>query len=173
MLFGDGARAVVLQAGAADGARGIVNTVTGSDGSLADLLQIPAGGSRLPASHATVDGRLHYMKMNGREVFKHAVRSMSDAVLRVLAGAGLTLADVDIIVPHQANLRIIHAISDKLGVPLEKFFVNLDRYGNMSAASIPVALEEAVRTGRVHSGQTVVMVAFGGGFTWGATVMKW
>ncbi len=98
---------------------------------------------------------------------------MSDAVLRVLAGAGLTLADVDIIVPHQANLRIIHAISDKLGVPLEKFFVNLDRYGNMSAASIPVALEEAVRTGRVHSGQTVVMVAFGGGFTWGATVMKW
>ncbi len=173
VLFGDGAGAVVLQAGAADGARGIVNTVTGSDGSLADLLQIPAGGSRLPASHATVDGRLHYMKMNGREVFKHAVRSMSDAVLRVLAGAGLTLADVDIIVPHQANLRIIHAISDKLGVPLEKFFVNLDRYGNMSAASIPVALEEAVRTGRVHSGQTVVMVAFGGGFTWGATVLEW
>ena len=120
-----------------------------------------------------MDQRLHYMKMSGREVLKHAVRFMSDAVLRALAGAGLTLKDVDVIVTHQANLRIIHAISDKLSVPLENFFINLDRYGNMSAASIPVALDEAVRTGRVRFGQTVVLVAFGGGFTWSATVLKW
>ncbi|MEI7436995.1 MAG: beta-ketoacyl-ACP synthase III, partial [bacterium] len=173
VLFGDGAGAVVLQAAAPDAEHGILHTVTGSDGRLADLLQIPGGGSRHPASHATVDERLHYMKMSGREVFKHAVRSMSDAVLRALDGAGLTLSDVDMVVPHQANLRIIHAISDKLGVPIEKFFINLDRYGNMSAASIPVALDEAVRTGCVKSGQTIVLVAFGGGFTWSATVMKW
>jgi len=173
VLFGDGAGAVVLQAGAPGAGRGILHTVTGSDGTLADLLQIPGGGSRLPASPATLEQRLHYMKMSGREVFKHAVRSMSDAALRVLAGAGLTLENVDVIVPHQANLRIIHAISDKLGAPLDIFFINLDRYGNMSAASIPVALDEAVRAGRIRSGQTVLLVAFGGGFTWGATVMKW
>jgi 3-oxoacyl-[acyl-carrier-protein] synthase-3 len=171
VLFGDGAGAVVLQT--VEGERGILATVTGSDGSLHDLLNIPGGGSRHPASHSTVDQGLHTMKMVGREVFKHAVRNMGEAVTRALAQCGLGTADVAMVIPHQANLRIVEAIRERLGLPPEKVYVNLDRYGNTSAASVPLALDEAVRLGRIKPGDIVVLVAFGGGFTWGATVMRW
>lgn len=171
VLFGDGAGAAVVQPAA--GGRGIMRSVMGSDGALSELLMIPAGGSRNPAGHETVDARLHYMKMTGREVFKHAVRCMSDAATRVLAQCGLTVEDVDCIIPHQANQRIIKAIADRLGTGLDRFQINLDRVGNMSAASIPVALDEAIRSGRIKRGDVVLFVAFGGGFTWGATVLEW
>jgi len=171
VLFGDGAGAVVLQA--VESERGILATVTGSDGTLTELLNIPAGGSRNPASHETVDQRLHYMKMVGREVFKHAVRTMGEAATRAIEQCGLTVADVACVIPHQANMRIIEAIRERLGLPPEKFFVNLDRYGNTSAATVPLALDQAVRAGRIKPGDVVVLVAFGGGFTWAATVLRW
>lgn len=171
VLFGDGAGAVVLQA--VEGDRGILASVTGSDGSLNELLNIPGGGSRHPTSHETIDQRLHYMKMVGREVFKHAVRNMGEAATRALQQCGLSVKDVACVIPHQANMRIVEAIRERLGLPPEAFFVNLDRYGNTSAASVPLALDEAVRAGRIKRGDVVVLVAFGGGFTWGATVMRW
>ncbi len=170
VLFGDGAGAVVLQA--CDAPRGFLATVTGSDGALADLLKIPGGGSRNPTSTETVQKRMHCMQMVGKEVFKNAVRSMGDAARNALEQSGLTLDDVACVVPHQANIRIVNAIRERLGVAPEKFYVNLDRFGNMSAASIPVALDEAVRNGRIKAGDVVVMVAFGGGFTWGASVIR-
>ena len=171
VLFGDGAGAAVLRSGS-DG-RGIINCVMGSDGRLTDLLNGPGGGSRNPTSVKTIEQRLHYMKMNGREVFKHAVKAMSEAASDVLARSGLSVADVDWVIPHQANVRIIEAIGDRLDIPKEKIFLNLEKYGNMSAASIPVALDEAVRSGKIHKHDIVLMVAFGGGFTWGASVIEW
>ena len=172
VLFGDGAGAAVLRADGDDN-RGILTTVMGADGSLTELLQLPAGGSRNPATHETVDKRLHYMKMAGREVFKAAVLSMSEAATRALERCNLTVQDVKWIVPHQANRRIIEAISERLGVPLERFYLNLERCGNMSAASVPVALDEAVRGGRIQRGDVVLLVAFGGGFTWACSVVRW
>lgn len=171
VLFGDGAGAVVMQH--REGTRGIMSSMIGSDGALADLLKMPAGGSRDPASVRSVENRLHYIKMEGREVFKHAVRCMSDACQKALDRCGLSVADVKLIIPHQANMRIIQAIADRLGAPPEKVCVNLERVGNMSSASIPVALDEAVREGRLKKGDVVLFVAFGGGFTWGATVLEW
>jgi 3-oxoacyl-[acyl-carrier-protein] synthase-3 len=171
VLFGDGAGAAVLQS--REGHRGILASVMGSDGSLADLLKIPSGGSRSPATPATVNRRLHYIAMTGREVFKHAVRAMSDAAGKALRRCGLSIGDVTWIVPHQANARIIEAISERLGVPLSRFYLNLERCGNMSAASIPVALDEGVRGGRIRRGDVVMMVSFGGGFTWSCTVLEW
>jgi 3-oxoacyl-[acyl-carrier-protein] synthase III len=162
--------AVVLQV--RDSGEGILSTVTGSDGSLNALLNIPGGGSRNPVSSQTIEKRMHFMKMEGKEVFKHAVRAMAEASRKALEKAGMTLADVDCVVPHQANIRIVEAIRDRLGVGPEKFFVNLDKYGNMSAASIPVALDEAIREGRIRKGNRIVLVAFGGGFTWGSMVVK-
>lgn len=174
VLFGDGAGAVVLRTEpAATPVRGILASVTGSDGNLAHLLTLPGGGSLNPTSGETLAGRMHYLKMAGREVFKHAVRCMSEAANGALQKCGLTIDDVDWIVPHQANLRIIQAIGQRLKVPMDRFYMNLERYGNMSAASIPVALDEAVRNRRIQPGDIVLMVAFGGGFTWGATVMRW
>ncbi len=174
VLFGDGAGAVVLRAEPATApARGILSSVTGSDGDLAHLLTLPGGGSRFPASGETLAGRMHYLKMTGREVFKHAVRCMAEAANGALEQCGFTVADVDWIVPHQANLRIIQAIGQRLNVPMDRFYMNLEHYGNMSAASIPVALDEAVRNEKIRPGDVVLMVAFGGGFTWGATVMRW
>ena len=170
VLFGDGAGAVVLQA--RETGEGILSTVTGSDGSLNALLNIPAGGSRHPATVETIAKRMHYMKMEGKEVFKHAVRAMSEASRKALEKAGLTIEQVACVVPHQANMRIVEAIRDRLGVGPDKFYVNLDKYGNMSAASIPVALDEAIRAGKIKQGDAIVMVAFGGGFTWGAMVVK-
>lgn len=170
VLFGDGAGAVVLRA--KETGHGLISCAMGSDGTLNGLLNLPAGGSRHPASKKTIESRMHYMKMEGKEVFKHAVRSMSDAAQQALRKAGVTLDHVKCIIPHQANMRIIQAISEKLGVSMDKFYVNLDRVGNMSAASIPVALDEACQIERVKRGDMVLFVAFGGGFTWGATVAE-
>lgn len=172
VLFGDGAGAAVLKA-CEDNTRGIIGSVLHSDGALSDLLTIPGGGSRNPASADSINSRLHYVKMNGREVFKHAVRAMSDAALEVLDLSGVPIQEVDWIIPHQANMRIIQAIAERLDVPLAKVYCNLERCGNMSAASVPVAFDEAVRSNVVKRGDVVLMVAFGGGFTWGATLLEW
>ncbi len=171
VLFGDGAGAAVL--GPAKPGGGILAGYMKADGSLGYLLEMPAGGSRTPATHESIDGRLHYIKMAGREVFKHAVRSMCDAARSVLAAAGHTGEDVDILVPHQANWRIMSVVADRLKIPREKVFVNLDKYGNTSAASIPIALTEAVAQGRIKSGSLVLNVAFGAGFTWAANLIRW
>lgn len=170
VLFGDGAGAVVVQV--RETGEGILSTVTGSDGSLAGLLNLPAGGSRAPTSLQTVENRLHYMRMEGKEIFKHAVRAMGESARRALEKSGLTMNDIACVVPHQANMRIVEAIRSRLDVGPEKFFVNLDKYGNMSSASIPVALDEAVQSGRIKKGDNVVLVAFGGGLTWGSMVVK-
>ncbi|MBM4148129.1 MAG: ketoacyl-ACP synthase III [Lentisphaerae bacterium] len=170
VLFGDGAGAVVLRE-STDG-RGILSSFMGSDGSLSHLLNLPGGGSRYPASEQTLKDRLHCIKMTGNEVFKHAVRCMCDAGNRALDRCGLTEDDVRWIVPHQANLRIIQAIASRLGGSIERFIVNLDKVGNVSGASIPLALDEAVRDGRVKPGDKVLLVAFGGGFTWGAMLVE-
>jgi 3-oxoacyl-[acyl-carrier-protein] synthase-3 len=171
VLFGDGAGAAVLRR--QNSGRGIMASVMGSDGTLTDLLNLPGGGSRYPASETTLQQRLHCMKMTGNEVFKHAVRCMCDAGLKVLERSGMSIEDVDWIVPHQANMRIIRAISNRLGNCMEKFCVNLDKVGNMSGASVPVALDEAVRTGKIRKGDVILFIVFGGGFTWGATLMEW
>jgi 3-oxoacyl-[acyl-carrier-protein] synthase-3 len=171
VLFGDGAGAVVLRE--ASGPHGILAAELGSDGSLGDLLKIPGGGSVAPASARTVAERLHYVKMGGNHVFRHAVTTMSEAGRKVLDKAGLSLKEVDWIVPHQANLRILHAIAERAEMPMERIVTNLERVGNLSAASIPVALDEAVRDGRVRPGQVLLLIAFGGGFTWGAMAVRW
>lgn len=173
VLFGDGAGAVLLQAESKDTGRGIIASILESDGALADLLKVPGGGAMHPASIRTIEDRLHYMKMSGNDVFKHAVRCMSDTADRTLKQCGLTIDDVSCIIPHQANLRIIQAVAGRMGNCIDKFYLNLERVGNMSAASVPVALDEAVRCGRVKKGDIVLFVVFGGGFTWGAMVMEW
>ena len=172
VLFGDGAGAAVLRP-AEGGQRGFVGSVMGSDGSLAGLLGIPGGGTALPPSIESLERGDHFLKMEGREVFKQAVRCMSDAAGCVLEKCGLTIADVKWIIPHQANMRIMTAIAERLDVPIERFYLNVDRYGNMSAASVPVALDEAARDGSLERGDLVLFVVFGGGFTWGATVLEW
>jgi len=171
VLFGDGAGAAVVRN--RPGLQGIIATAMASDGNLGHLLHVPGGGSRLPPTAQTVKDRLHYLKMAGKEVFKYAVGSMLSASNDALKKAGLTIGDVDCIIPHQANLRIIKAVGERLGSPFEKYYINLDRTGNMSAASIPVALDEAVAAGFVKPGHIVLMMAFGGGFTWGATLLEW
>ena len=172
VLFGDGAGAAVVQA-KPDGRGGILASVLCSDGTLSDLLKLPGGGSRHPTTTETLAAGLHYMKMDGRDVFKHAVHSMTDVGRRALAKAGLTVDDMTLIIPHQANLRIVNAIGERLGGKPEQYFINLDRYGNTSAASVILALDEASRAGRLKQGDRVLLVAFGGGFTWGATVLEW
>ncbi len=171
VLFGDGAGASVVAA--SENEAGLLSMHLGADGSLGDLLKQPGGGSRFPASHETIENRLHYVKMKGNDVFKYAVRAMEDSALKALRQAGLTSGDVDILIPHQANLRIIKATAKRLGIPMDKVYVNIDRYGNISAGSIPIALDEACRTGRVREGDIVLLDAFGGGFTWGAAVVRW
>lgn len=171
VLFGDAAGAAVLQARGAP--HGVMASVFGSDGSLGELLMLPAGGSRRPASEQTLKDRQHYLRMAGREVFKHAVTNMVRAAKSAIQRCGLTPHEIDWIIPHQANLRIIDAIADRLGEPREKLVINLDRYGNTSAATIAVALDELWRSGKLKKGHRILMVAFGGGFTWGATVVEW
>ena len=170
VLFGDGAGAVVLKR--SETSAGILSTTVGSDGSLGDLLMIPGGGSRNPASHETVDQRMHYLKMAGNNVFKYAVRYMCAAGRKALEQAGITADEVDWVVPHQANMRIIQAISDRVGISLDRFVINLDRLGNTTAATVPLALDEAIRDGRIKPGQKILIIVFGGGFTWGATVLE-
>lgn len=170
ILFGDGAGAAVLQATERPG---LLALEIGADGAGSDLLIQPAGGSRHPASQETVARRQHFITMAGQEVFKFAVRIMVDASQRVLAQAGLTLDAVDLLVPHQANIRIIDSACKRLGISPEKVWINLDRFGNMSGASIPVALSEASAQGRLQPGDTVLLVGFGGGLTWGAAALTW
>jgi 3-oxoacyl-[acyl-carrier-protein] synthase-3 len=172
ILFGDGAGAAVVQPALADG-RGILSSVLGSDGTLADLLYIPGGGSNDPISQKVVDERSHYIRMAGREVFKSAVLAMARACDQALAKAGVTAEELDLLVPHQANIRIIEATAKHAAVPMSKVMVNVDRYGNTSAASIPLALAQAVDEGRLRPGMLVMLVTFGAGFTWGATVLRW
>ncbi len=171
VLFGDGAGAVVLRAGPDDG--GILATVLGADGSGGNLLVLPAGGSRHPASHQTVAERMHFIKMQGRDVFRFAVRVIPTATRQALEKARLSLDDVALFIPHQANGRIIEARSEDLKLPPEKVYSNLERYGNTSAASIPIRLCEAVEAGRLRPGDVVVCVGFGAGLTWGAAVLRW
>jgi 3-oxoacyl-[acyl-carrier-protein] synthase-3 len=170
VLFGDGAGAAVLVP--SDGKHGILSTYLGSDGRLAELLWCPGGGSLFPATHETVDQKLHSLKMAGREVFLHAVKAMGDSAERALTAAGLKSGDIDLLFPHQANLRIIDATAKRLGIPKDKVYVNIDRFGNTSSGSIPIALNEARRIGRLKPGMTCLLVTFGGGFTWGSAVVQ-
>jgi 3-oxoacyl-[acyl-carrier-protein] synthase-3 len=170
VLFGDGAGAAVVQR--SKQGKGILSSFTRSDGTLAELLYRPSGGATTPFSEAVLQDRSHFVKMAGREVFKHAVRSMSEAADRALDGARLTGADIDLMIPHQANVRIIEATAKHANISLDKVFVNVDRYGNTSSASIPIALDEAIECGRIREGSTVLMVAFGAGFTWASTVVR-
>jgi 3-oxoacyl-[acyl-carrier-protein] synthase-3 len=170
VLFGDGAGAAVLTGN--KGRRGILSTHLRSDGRLWHLLYIKGGGCLHPPGSPALDG-VNYIKMKGSEVFKHAVRSMEEVAREALAANKLTGADLDLFIPHQANIRIIEAIAARLGVPMEKVFVNIERYGNTSAATIPIALDEALRGGRIKKNDLVLLDAFGGGFTWGATLIRW
>lgn len=171
ILFGDGAGAAVL--GPVPEGRGFKSFVLGADGGGGELLKLEAGGSRMPASSETVQNKRHYIYMNGREVFKFAVRIMGSAAEEALAKAGKTKEDIDLLVPHQANTRIIHAAIERLNLSEEKCMINLPRYANTSAASIPLALAEAVEEGRVREGDTILLVGFGGGLTWSASVIEW
>jgi len=175
VLFGDGAGAVVIRrAEESEDAPGrVLSTVMGSDGNLTDLLKVPGGASACPITPENVASRPNTIHMEGRETFKHAVTRMCQASEQALEMAGLTKEDIDMVIPHQANARIITAIADRLGVPPEKTFINLDQYGNTSAATIPVALDEAHRQGKIKRGDIVLLVAFGGGFTWASSVVKW
>ena len=170
VLFGDGAGATIVRRSTKG--RGILSAYMRSDGNLADLLHRPKGGGCFPMSDAVLAEGSHYIQMSGREVFKHAVRSMADAADRALDGAKLSGTDVDLMIPHQANIRIIEATAKHANIPMEKVFVNVDRYGNTSAASIPIALDEARRMGRIVDGSTVLFAAFGAGFTWGSMVVR-
>jgi 3-oxoacyl-[acyl-carrier-protein] synthase-3 len=171
VLFGDGAGAAVLRH--RGGGHGVISTYMASDGGLSDILYIPGGGSRFPISKDNADQRLNCIKMNGKETYKHAVTSMLEAAQRALADANIKPADLACIIPHQANLRIIEAIAQRMEVPMERFVVNLDRYGNTSAAAVAIALDEANRTGRMQVGDYVLLVVFGGGLTWASSVIQW
>ena len=172
VLFGDGAGAVVLKRTQNGGNRGILSTFMRSDGTLAELLWRPAGGAAVPFSADVLQDRTSYVKMAGREVFKHAVRQMSEACDRALDGAKLTGSDIDILIPHQANNRIIEATAKHAGIPMDKVYVNVDRFGNTSSASIPIAIDEAIEKGRLRPGSTALLCAFGAGFTWGSMVIR-
>lgn len=170
VLFGDGAGAAVVQP--SDGKRGIIQTYIKSDGRLTDLLYLPGGGSRQPATHETIDQRLHYLKMEGTEVFKAAVKGMGDAAVHILKSAGMKSSQLALLIPHQANIRIIQATAKRIKLPIEKVFVNVHKYGNTSAASIPIALTEATEQGLLKRDDYCLLVSFGGGFTTGAVLLK-
>lgn len=169
VLFGDGAGAAVL---APVKSGGVMSTYLGSDGCSADLLMVPAGGSRNPTSRSTLQKRLHYIKMEGNELFKVAVKSMTEAAHTAIRKAGLELSDIDLFIPHQANMRIILAVAKRLELSLDKVFANIEKYGNMSSASTAVALCEAVKEGRVKKGDHILLDTFGSGLVWGACVIK-
>jgi 3-oxoacyl-[acyl-carrier-protein] synthase-3 len=171
ILLADAAGAAVLRPATDD--NGIIDTDLYSDGRYGELLIQPAGGTLRPATHETVDQRQHYARMKGNEVFKVAVRMFGECAERILKNNGFTAADLDLFVPHQANLRIIEAAVKRLKVPMERVMVNVERYGNTGAASVYVALEEAWTNGRVKPGDLILLAAFGGGFTWGAALLRW
>jgi 3-oxoacyl-[acyl-carrier-protein] synthase-3 len=171
VLFGDGAGAAVLRP--CDPGHGILAARLRSDGTQGHVLEIPAGGSRLPASHDTIDAHGHFIKMKGNELFKFSVRAMETVTRQAVEEAGIPLEKVRFLVPHQANMRIIQAVADRLGVGDDRLVLNIDRFGNTSAASIPISLDELLRSGRVMPGDVIGLVAFGGGVTWGAVVLEW
>lgn len=171
ILFGDGAGAVLLEP--SDDDRGILSTHLHSDGDLWDLVCVPGGGSRLPASAAMLADRQQFVKMKGNETFKVAVRTLEATAREALEANKMAVDDVDLFIPHQANVRIVNAVMERLGLRKDRAFLNIDRYGNTSAASIPLALDEAVRAGRISPGSRILMVAFGSGLTWASAVVKW
>jgi len=171
VLFGDAAGSAIVAP--VEEGRGILAYSLGNDGTNADALKLPAGGSRLPASAETVANRQHYLTMNGQEVFKFAVRAMAESSEEVVRRAGLTMSDIAVVIPHQANLRIIEAAAKRMQLPIERFERNIDRYGNTSAATIPLALDEAVRAGRIKSGDYILLSVFGAGLAWGSMVLRW
>ena len=174
VLLGDGGGAVVLEKRIdKNDIGGILASKLGSDGNYRDIIQVPAGGSSMPTTHETIDKRLHYMKMEGQEVFKLAVNAMSKACKEVMESAKVKPEDIRWLVPHQANLRIIKAVGSKLGMNEENVFVNLNKYGNTSAASVVIALDEIVRSGKIKRGDYILLTAFGSGLTWGATLLRW
>uniref|UniRef100_A0A7C4XLC2 Beta-ketoacyl-[acyl-carrier-protein] synthase III n=1 Tax=candidate division WOR-3 bacterium TaxID=2052148 RepID=A0A7C4XLC2_UNCW3 len=172
VLFGDGAGAAVIKRSDSD-KRGILASYFRADGADWKLLHQPAGGSRIPASKESVEKRLHYIKMEGNEVFKLAVRAMIESAQETLKRAKLSSSEVSLLIPHQANIRIIEATAKRLNIPMERVYVNLDRYGNTSAASIPIAIYEALNEGRIKSGDYILLVAFGAGFTWAGVLLRW
>jgi 3-oxoacyl-[acyl-carrier-protein] synthase-3 len=171
VLFGDAAGAAILKP--CPPGSGLHAICIRSDGALGDVLEVPAGGSREPASEETVRARRHYIHMRGKKLFPFAVRGMEDTLRQALAETGWETGDLDLVIPHQANLRIIEAVRERLGIPEQKMVVNIDRYGNTSSASIPLALDELVRAGRIEPGDRIAFTAFGGGATWGSAVMTW
>ena len=171
VLFGDGAGAAVLRN--RGDVHGLLTTTMGSDGSFTDILNIPGGGAKCPITQHNVNDKINTIKMAGKEVFKHAVTSMLRAAQNALDDCGLGIGDIACIIPHQANIRIIEAIADRLKVPMDRFFLNVHNYGNTSAAAVAIALDEANRTGRIQKGDYVLMVVFGGGLTWASSVVQW
>jgi len=173
VLFGDGAGAVVLGHSNRNGDGEILNIHLQSDGNLWSLIHVPGGGSRIPASQQMLDEGLQYLKMQGNEVFKYAVRTMVDAAQKTMESKGITPDEIDWFIPHQANMRIMEAVADRLGVPLEKVIVTVDKYGNTSAASIPTALDEGVRSGKIRRGDLILVSSFGAGLTWAAALFRY
>jgi 3-oxoacyl-[acyl-carrier-protein] synthase III len=171
VIFGDGAGAVIV--GPSDDDSGLLSININSDGKMWDLIHVPGGGSRNPASQSSVEQRMHYIKMKGNETFKVAVRTLEDIALKTLEENNVDPSSLSLLIPHQANLRIIQATADRLKVPMDKVIVNLDKYGNTSAASIPIALDEAIQTGRIQDGDYILLEAFGGGLTWASALIKW
>jgi 3-oxoacyl-[acyl-carrier-protein] synthase-3 len=173
VLFGDGAGAAVLKRAPAGSDHGVLSCCMGSDGTQTDILVVPGGGSACPITPENAAQRLNTISMAGREVYKYAVTAMRQACEQVLADTGLAASQIDMVIPHQANIRIIEATTERLGVPREKTFVNLDRYGNTSAAAVAIALDEANRTGAIRRGDHVLLVAFGAGLTWAGAIIRW
>ncbi|MFH0794841.1 MAG: beta-ketoacyl-ACP synthase III [bacterium] len=171
VLFGDGAGAAVL--GEVSPGKGLLGEYLSADGRLSEAIHVPAGGSRQPATAETLKERGHYLRMKGNEVFRFAVNILGESVEKAVEGCGLKVGDVDLVIPHQANIRIIEAAAKRLSVPRERFVVNLEKYGNTSAASIPLAMADALADGRIKDGSLLALVAFGGGLTWGATIVRW
>lgn len=171
VLFGDGAGAILLVG--EEGERGVLSTHLHSDGSLWELLYMPGGGSANPSSHETVDKRMHYIKMAGNELFKVAVRALADVSLEALNHNGFTSDDIDIMIPHQANTRIVEAAAKRINFPMEKVYLNIERYGNTSSATIPIALDELNREGKLKAGALMLLCSFGTGVTWGAGIIRW
>jgi 3-oxoacyl-[acyl-carrier-protein] synthase-3 len=171
VLFGDGAGAAILQS--RPGSHGLLTAVMGADGSKSNLIHMPAGGSRCPTSADSVAARLHYLRMDGRETFKNAVQAMHNAAKEALRRCELDITKIKCVIPHQANRRIIDVVGERLGATPEQLFVNLDKYGNTSAASVAIALDEAVSSGKIQRGDLILMMVFGSGLTWGAAVIEW
>lgn len=171
VLFGDGAGAVIIQKSSTK--HEILDTNLAADGSQADVLIMPGGGARNPATLESIQQRMHYIKFKGKEVFKLAINNITNLIHETVEKNGIGLNDIDLIIPHQSNLRIIEATMEKIGLPMEKAFINIDKYGNTSSASIPIAIDEARREGRLKKGNIVMLVAFGGGLTWGSSIIRW